>query len=42
MWMSYQENQDSSGNRKNVIQGQRPDMVKHDKERKATKIIHIK
>ena len=37
---SNQGNQNSSGNQKNVIQGQRPDMKKvmHNKEHKVNKI----
>ena len=43
-FQSYQGNQDSSGNHKNVIQGQRPDMEtgKHNKENKVTQFIHTK
>ena len=45
IWKSNQGNQDSSGNQKNVIQGQRPDMKnrqKHNKEHKVTKLIQTK
>ena len=42
---SNQGNQDSSGNQKNAIQGQRPDMIwktdTYDEEHKTTKTIHI-
>ena len=40
---SNQGNQSYSGNQKNAIQGQRPDMENiHNKEHKVTKIIHTK
>ena len=44
IWIGYQVNQDSSGNQKNVIQGQRPDMTKqtHNREHKIIKIIHTR
>ena len=44
--MGNQENQDSSGNKKNVIQGRRPDMENRQthtkKPHKIIKIIHTK
>ena len=40
---SNQGNQDSSGNQKNVIKGQRPDIENRQaQEHKVTKIIHTK